>query len=168
MIGLGGGFGHCVGMCHPFVLYLASHDQNVKKQGFFRQILPHLGYNCGRIITYISLGVLFGIIGKITGDLVRIQGVAAMVAGALLVIYGSCGLLGVNVLNLVESQGLLRHILYGLRAIEPRNGLVMGIALGFLPCGQLYGVLAGSLALSHPLAGGLGIWVFSVLAPPLP
>jgi sulfite exporter TauE/SafE len=42
------------------------------------------------------------------------------------------------------------------------RGYALGLALGFLPCGLLYGALAAAAAAGDALAGGFGMLAFAV------
>ena len=57
LIGLVGSF-HCAGMCGPIALALP-----LDKGSWFDKIAGGLIYNSGRIITYMILGALFGLLG---------------------------------------------------------------------------------------------------------
>ena len=65
MLGLLGGFGHCVGMCSPFVLFVSrryappdaargTNPAEARRRAFIAQ----LWYTAGRILTYVALGAL--------------------------------------------------------------------------------------------------------------
>ena len=45
---------------------------------------------------------------------------------------------------------------------EGWRGYILGVALGFLPCGLLYGALAAAAASGRPLAGALAMLAFSL------
>nr|MBF0221642.1 sulfite exporter TauE/SafE family protein [Desulfobulbaceae bacterium] len=162
VLGLLGGFGHCVGMCNPFVLYIASRFSCKEKSGKLQLLLPHITYNSGRITTYISLGLFCGILGKISGDLIRIQGFAAIAAGIFLVLYGLFGLVGKNLLKKAESITLVTAIINSIRKVEPSSPFLLGITLGFMPCGLVYSALVSAVALGSPLAGGSAMAAFGL------
>jgi sulfite exporter TauE/SafE len=50
---------HCIGMCGPIALALPLNRKN-----FLTEITGLVSYNLGRIISYASLGLLFGGLGK--------------------------------------------------------------------------------------------------------
>lgn len=58
LVGLGGSV-HCVGMCGPLILALPLDA--AAKWRVARQLLV---YHTGRILTYIALGLVFGLLGK--------------------------------------------------------------------------------------------------------
>ena len=49
---------HCIGMCGPLAMALPLKDQ--QRSRFYGAIL----YNLGRITTYASFGLVFGLIGR--------------------------------------------------------------------------------------------------------
>jgi hypothetical protein len=101
-------------------------------------------------------------LGKISDNLLNIQGVAAICAGVFLLIYGSLGFLGVSSQKIFESGTLISILLKSIRTVQPRNPFFVGIVLGFLPCGLVYSALVGSVALNSPLASGIAMAFFGV------
>ena len=103
-IGLAGGaaaFAHCLGMCGPFALHLASGDPG-RGRAALRQILWH----AGRITTYVFLGTLAGFLGERIGSIRRwgwIPDALAYAAGAVMV------LMGLKVLGLLPVRGRWRR-----------------------------------------------------------
>lgn len=163
-MGLLGGFGHCTGMCGPFVLFISSTcvDSQGRPPGLQRLLRPQLQYHLGRIITYAILGALVAGIGRIAGTLMHIQPWISLGAGALLLIAGAGGLFGRFILSGLESTRLLDRILQQMRKRAPRSALALGLLLGLLPCGILYGALAGALAMPSALAGALAMASFGL------
>ena len=160
VLGLLGGFGHCVGMCNPFVLYVACRFHCESTPTWHQRLVPHLFYNLGRISTYSSLGLLCGILGKISGDLTHVQGIASLLAGGFLIFYGLAGLLGKNLAKKLESSAIIKAILGVVKGSRPSHPFFVGLALGLLPCGLVYSALAGAIALGHPLSGGVAMASF--------
>ena len=59
IMGLAGSL-HCIGMCGPLALSLpVSHDNNLSR------ISGGLIYNSGRILSYTSMGLIVGSLGKL-------------------------------------------------------------------------------------------------------
>ena len=78
---------HCVGMCGGFVLSYTTKGAIVKAQTKSK-LLSHLKYGIGKTITYTMLGALFGLLGSFIVFTPSLKGVAALIAGAFLIIYG--------------------------------------------------------------------------------
>ncbi|MEM9826427.1 MAG: sulfite exporter TauE/SafE family protein [Planctomycetota bacterium] len=73
---------HCVGMCGPFALWATGGD---------RRMSVLTSYHLGRLSTYLSAGLVAGIIGStlsLSGEVAGFQALAAKVAGGMLVIIG--------------------------------------------------------------------------------
>lgn len=146
LIGVGGllGSAHCLGMCGPFALALASGArtpaENVRRQ---------LAYTMGRVFTYSVGGAVAGYCGwrlmQQFSALVDVQAVLALVAGVFLVWQGAQSLGWFNFRRKTikpggcQSAGLMRPLLQG-RGLRP--ALIAGMFTGFLPCGLVYGFLA--------------------------
>jgi sulfite exporter TauE/SafE len=132
-------------MCGPFVAFYAGAD---RASG--RRWLGHLAYNGGRLWTYVVLGALAGAIGAgvdLAGSAANLQRLAALIAGAVMVVWGAAlllPLLGLRVPGLrIDGEGRLGRALAGLlRRLQGRPPVFRALALGsltvLLPCGWLY------------------------------
>ncbi len=159
---------HCVSMCGPIVL---SYSLPLGSKPFREQILAHLFYNGGRILTYAALGAIAGLAGGtvgFVGQLAGFENVAAIVAGVLMVVAG------VLMLDLLPSKRLQKFnpLLYTSRFLRPLSKLFssasvgskfsLGMMLGFLPCGLIYAALLKSLATGTALAGAMTMAAFGL------
>ena len=105
-LGLFTGFGHCLAMCHPFVLYISGRFVGNRK-GYWSYLYPHLLYSLGRIITYGLLGLVLGLLGKLGdkgGSFVGIGKLSSILAGCFLLIYGIFSLIQHNPLQKIENR----------------------------------------------------------------
>jgi len=162
--GLTIGFGHCIGMCHPFVLYISGRFVGEKK-GYTNLFVPHLFYNIGRTVTYSILGAVAGFIGdvaELAGNLAGVQKISAIVAGGFLIIYGFFYLGGFNILNKLESEKLSGAVRGILNKIQPKTAFGTGLILGLLPCGPLYGAFIGVTSTASAAKGALYMAVFGI------
>jgi sulfite exporter TauE/SafE len=143
MAGLAGGFAHCAAMCGPFVV----------AQSLARIAGPSLGrlggdllapYHAGRATSYVVLGAVLGAVGGAISSLPGLRVVLAgflFAAAALFLLQatgksiGSAGRFGAHLAAWVRP---LFDAPTGIR------GYLLGVALGFLPCGLLYGALAAA------------------------
>ncbi|MBU2519717.1 MAG: sulfite exporter TauE/SafE family protein [Nanoarchaeota archaeon] len=88
VVGLLTGF-HCIGMCGGFVLsYSSKGTSKTKPLRKSLHIGSHLQYGAGKMLSYTAIGALFGLIGSIFIFTPMIRGLAAVFAGAFLVLYG--------------------------------------------------------------------------------
>jgi hypothetical protein len=62
--GLLGGFGHCVGMCSPFVLFVSRRYES-PGAGRAAAFVAQSWYAAGRVVTYAALGAVAGALGGV-------------------------------------------------------------------------------------------------------
>lgn len=135
---------HCVGMCGPLALVIPVHHLSPVRK-FFMLLL----YQLGRVITYASLGLIFGLLGK------RIY-----IAGFQRWLSIGLGLLIILLLILFyvykrTVQPAFMQVFY--KKIQQiiitilqsgKSGLSylgLGMANGLLPCGMVYVAIAAAL-----------------------
>ena len=63
LIGFTGGYGHCILMCHPFVLHISSAFST--NNAGYKILIPNLFYNIGRTFTYSIMGAIIGGLGSL-------------------------------------------------------------------------------------------------------
>ena len=139
LTGLGGGFGHCIGMCGPVV---AGYSLKVGSNG----LKPHLLYNLGRIFTYTFLGASVGYAGsfvRLASGIEPLQKGIMLFAGVLIVVLGlSMTGFPSALLERLESNSLSatvgRIAVFLNQNISVGTLLPFGIVMGFLPCGLVY------------------------------
>ncbi|PLX70995.1 MAG: hypothetical protein C0602_02880 [Denitrovibrio sp.] len=161
-MGFSVGFGHCIGMCHPFVLYISGRFVGEHK-GYTNLFIPHIKYNLGRITTYSILGLIAGFAGdmmEIVGRLVGIQKGAAILAGIFLVLYGLLSFTGYNFMNRLEHKLAGGMFVERLKKIQPKSPYLTGVVLGLLPCGPLYGMIIASASTASPVRGFLSMILY--------
>jgi uncharacterized protein len=161
---------HCLQMCGPIVI---SYSVSLAKHGAFRQemLLAHLCYNGGRIVTYTALGALAGAAGGSIGMLGHLAGLASaarLLSGAAMIVTGILMLrvLPRKLLVQVGRRGvtafLSRSVSRLLVSSRALGKFGLGLILGFLPCGLIYGALLKSVETAHPLAGALTMMAFGM------
>lgn len=148
---------HCAAMCGPFA-GLARHQT---------------AYAVGRLAAYLVLGVLAGALGAavdLAGDLAAVGGIAMLVAGAALLVWGTVSL--ARALGLfrrgASAAGPARPMLYAIRRERRvlRAGLI-GAFTALLPCGWLWAfvvVAAGTAAPTSGAAVMAALWLGSTPA----
>lgn len=150
---------HCIGMCGPLALAVQTSKRVNGTTAFFSSLL----YNIGRTIGYISLGLLFGLLGS-AASLGGAQRVVSAVLGVTMVLFF---LFSVNPDQLVSKIPALNrfyaytsHKLFGLlRRSERVPSLYLGTINGFLPCGLVYIAVAGAISLGN-IWGSMGFMLF--------
>jgi len=163
-LGFIGGFGHCVGMCAPFVL-LVSRRFAAPDAGRATALGAQLWYTGGRVLTYAVLGALAGFVGgvvELAGSLLGLQRTASVVAGAVLVLEALLGLAGAGPLADTGGGRLFARVSRALGRRVPGHPLGLGLLLGLLPCGLLYSALVAAAARGGPAGGALALLAFGL------
>jgi sulfite exporter TauE/SafE len=169
LAGLVGSFSHCALMCGPFVLAQvagrlergrAAGGELVRLAG--AALVP---YHLGRITTYTLLG---SIAGAICGQATTLTGYPWLLAGCLALAALAFAAQAVEGLRRQAGGGgalgaWLGRIVGPLMR-DPRGvrGYALGLALGLLPCGLLYGALAAAAGTGGGLRGGLAMAAFTL------
>ncbi len=157
---------HCVGMCGPLVLALplAAAD----KLKILGQMLV---YHSGRILTYMALGLLFGLLGK--GMAVAgFQKTLSIIAGALMISMAFMTWRFESILLALPGFGKFTRNVQArigalMRAYPGRATFSMGMLNGLLPCGMVYAALAGAISAAGLLEGGAFMAFFGLGTLPL-
>ncbi|OJX81813.1 sulfite exporter TauE/SafE family protein [Magnetospirillum sp. 64-120] len=172
LTGVIGSLSHCVGMCGPFVLsQVAARLENLPadRMNEFRRLTGAalIPYHLGRATTYGLLGALAGwAAGTLAGG-----GAFRYVAGGLLAL-AALFLLGMAVPRLKALLGggggeswWSRHVAGLARPLFATpagwRGWMLGVLLGFIPCGLLYAALSAAAASGDPLASAFGMLAFA-------
>ncbi len=172
LAGLAGSPAHCAAMCGPFVLGQVS-DRLARvplaRLGATTRLTSGmlLPYHLGRLVTYGGLGAAMGWLGS---GLVRVPWLswmaAALLLGAALVFLAAALRSVLPALNrLLPRAGTafalpIARLTRGLDTTTRRGGLMLGLALGFLPCGFLYTGLVVAAGTASPLTGALAMVAF--------
>jgi len=170
LAGLAGGPLHCAPMCGPFVLGQTSDRMaripaaRMCEMARLRAGLL-LPYHSGRLVTYAALGGLAGALGALPG-LGRGAGLL-LLAGAVLFLLQALARILPGLAHAVPAArapaGLVRAISAATRGLDRtrwQGGFLLGIALGFLPCGLLYAALAIAAASGSATQGALAMAAF--------
>jgi len=173
--GLVGGLAHCGAMCGPFVLSQASARMAAgpaSATGFARLsgalLLP---YHLGRTTTYAGLGALAAAAVGGVQPVAQWVPVAFLLIGALLFIAMGARGLGFALPQVsLPWPGTGARWTTGfadpLRALSASpygwRGYLLGMALGFLPCGLLYAAIAAVAGTGRPEIAALGMAAFGL------
>jgi uncharacterized protein len=175
--GLLGGVTHCAGMCGPFVLSQTMARLERVPAREMRELHRLAGaalvpYHLGRATTYAGLGALAAALAGGVVDLTGLRWLSAallVLAAAFFLAY-ALRRLGVRVGSggwTAPGNGAVKNAFR--RIIRPLldrptgwRGYALGVALGFLPCGLLYGALAAAAASGDALTGAVGMAAFAL------
>lgn len=138
------GSAHCAGMCGPIALALP-----LKSDSWITRVGGGLVYNAGRIITYMLLGAIFGMLGKGL-HMAGFQLWASIIIGILMIVMVVVPLIFKKLPSLNNVfEGYSARLLGGFRNMFRKGGTpsLFGIGLlnGILPCGLVYVAVAGAI-----------------------
>ncbi len=165
LTGAAGSFVHCVPMCGPFVLGQAADRMACIPAASLREsrrigaglLLP---YHAGRLLTYAGLGAAAGSLGMLVGRLPWLD----RIAGALL-LAAAVGL-SIQAVRRMRPRSAARSgaspgwVARGCGCVRRTRGFSLGVLLGFLPCGFLYGALAVATASGSTARGAAAMVAF--------
>jgi len=165
IFGLLGSF-HCVGMCGPIAFLLPVDRNNPVKR-----VLQILSYHSGRIITYGTIGLLFGFLGK-SLHLFGLQQQISIAIGVLMIL---AILLPSKIFSRYNGSkfiykwvGSIKAALGAeLRKKSMDSFFTIGFLNGFLPCGLVYMAVFGSVAADGAWQGSLYMVFFGLGTIPL-
>lgn len=169
LAGLAGSL-HCVGMCGPILL---AFSRVFDPAGRRPLVSDFFWYHTGRLWTYALLGFVAGWLGHGLRNGSALLGWQRPLAFSLAVGVVLSGLLlagllpGVRVDALVGDCALARFrerpwFRALLAAPGPLPRLLLGAAMGLLPCGLVYAMLVVVAALPGPLASAGGMLAFGL------
>ncbi len=179
--GLLGSLTHCVGMCGPFVLAQTVSRLEARPAAQMREMHRLAGaalvpYHLGRATTYAALGAAAAALAAGTIHVTGLRWVSAALLILAALFFLGYGLRAVGGrwagwqrLRLLPGDVGINPLTRRLhRFVGPLfarpvswRGYLLGVSLGFLPCGLLYGGLAAAAASGQPLAGALAMLAFT-------
>ncbi len=135
---------HCVGMCGAIAFSLPTqHLSSIKKA------VGILSYNAGRIITYATVGIFFGVLGRQI-NILGFQRWFSIIAGLTILLIVVQTYLRKPILHFPGYSVVNAFVqkLIGKYISNPSisGTFLLGVANGFLPCGLVYLALTGALA----------------------
>jgi sulfite exporter TauE/SafE len=177
LTGVAGGLAHCAAMCGPFVLAQgAAALERIGVDDFGRwtrlkgaALVP---YHLGRATTYAGLGALAGGLAGLGAAQPGIGWLPAVALGLAAVLFLMQGLGRLGAAGGGWSARLGEHLAGLARPLverpSPARRYVLGLLLGFLPCGFLHGALAAAAGAGTAGGGAIAMAAFAAgTVPPL-
>lgn len=159
---------HCLGMCGPIVLaYAANSSCAAQAHGNSAALKLHAAYNAGRIMSYVVLGVIAGLLGIALGTMLNdVAEAIAIVGGVVMIIagLGMLGLIAVPSFFITGKAGTMLRKLHGalLRKRTLASKFALGLLTPLLPCGILYAMFAKASASGSVAGGALTMAMFGL------
>ncbi|HWA48913.1 MAG TPA: sulfite exporter TauE/SafE family protein [Dongiaceae bacterium] len=172
LTGLVGSASHCAVMCGPFVLAQSAAVMSHTSLGGseLRRLsgAALIPYHFGRVITYVMLGVLLALPLHVMERAAQFRLVPAIALSAAALLFAAAAIGGLGRLN--YGTGWATALGARLAAISRPlfenptgwRGLLIGLLLGFLPCGLLYAAVGASIAPADPLIAAMGMAAFTL------
>ncbi len=166
LAGLAGSLVHCLGMCGPFALgQVAADSEHARgRYGEWQRLAGAslLPYHFGRLTTYTVLGAIGGAATALFAATTGFAWLSAalLVLGALLMILQAIGLALGNASPL--SRLVTRLAVPVSASRHPLARYALGLVLGLLPCGLLYGALAAAAGTGSTRGGAVAMLAFGV------
>jgi len=170
LMGFLGGI-HCLGMCGGVVGMLTAGLAPDVKSSPKKVALFHLNYNLGRILSYILMGIVFGLLGAVLAQtlqmnlfdkLLRIfSGVLMLMVGLYIGGWSS----GIQVLEKIGARfwALLQPLTQRFLPIKDlKSAFFTGLLWGGIPCGLVYGALSFAIVSGSAAQGGLIMLAFGL------
>jgi len=165
------GTGHCIGMCGPLIIAFPG------RTGRFS---AHVFYHLGRIVTYTVIGAVMGGIGSglagiaaLTGGnfpawVARIQVGFSMLAALFLMVFGLArlGIIREPGWMTLASPGKIPGYGRIIKSAVSNQGRVslflMGLMMGFLPCGLSFAAFSRALPAGGSIRGAMLVFTFAL------
>ena len=153
------GSAHCFGMCGGIAATMAATSPGNKPA-----LGRILGFNGGRVLSYVLLGAVAGWLAGGAGSLLQLQnwGLYLRLATAILIFLLGCHyLFGWRALDWIEKGGsfFFRRLS---RFAGGNNAIRIGLLWGWLPCGLVYSLLLTAASTGQAISGGLVMLAFGL------
>jgi uncharacterized protein len=156
-VGLLTGF-HCVAMCGGFVLSYTTKDAEHGRSSYG----SHLLYASGKLLSYTIIGAAFGLLGSIVAFTPLMRGIAGILAGIFLLLFG---LRMLNVIPSLRKMGI-RSPAFVSRFVAKnsrRGPLVIGLLNGLMiACGPLQAIYVMAAGTGSITQGAMLLFVFGL------
>lgn len=160
---------HCLAMCGGILIsQTTSGECAANTLGAKKRLLPSIGYNAGRVISYTVIGGIIGLVGASLSFTPATKGIIVALSGVLML------LIGLNMLGLIPW---FRRIpvripsfcatAQKVKGTVSKRSFVVGLLNGFMPCGPLQAMQLYALGTGSLIGGASAMLVFALGTVPL-
>lgn len=170
LAGLAGGFSHCVPMCGPFVLAQIDSDSSVRTLSRLKGALL-LPYHLGRITTYTAMAAAFSAAFHTTFLFSQTKSIVAalmLLTAAVIFLANAIPLVGrvfpyLANIRIPAPQRLIARLSQPVSGkADPLSRYLLGLLLGFMPCGMVVAALMAATSLETPVQAATGMALFGL------
>jgi len=151
---------HCVSMCGGFVV---SYSTKGIKEGIKPYEL-HLAYGIGKTLSYTIIGAIFGLLGSIIAFTPLMRGIAGILAGLFLLLFGLKMLNIFPVLRKIQlgTPEFISKFTYGQKK-NHSGPLTIGLLNGLMiACGPLQAIYIMAAGTGSLIQGAKLLFVFAI------
>ena len=162
---------HCLGMCGGVVAMLTAGLDPEVKSNPKKVALFHLNYNIGRILSYILMGLVFGLLGAMLSQTLQMNlfdkalrifsGVLMIMVGLYIANWSS----GIHIIEKIGAKfwAILQPLSKRFLPIKDLKGAFFtGLLWGGIPCGLVYSALSFAIISGSAAQGGLIMLAFGL------
>ena len=155
VVGLLTGF-HCVSMCGGFIVSYTAKDAQNKKKSY----KSHFSYATGKLISYTVIGAVFGLLGSLIVFTPLMRGVAGIIAGLFLVVFG-LGMFGFKLFRKLRFKA--PKSISKLTSHKSKSPLIIGLLNGLMiACGPLQAIYIMAAGTGSAIEGAKLLFVFAL------
>jgi len=137
---------HCIGMCGGFVIGYAARESQRESPSY---VMAHLKYGIGKTLSYTAMGAAFGLLGSIVTFTPYLRGIAQLVAGVFLILFGLNNLTRFRFFRAfsIRMPSFLSRFVFvesGKTGSPFVMGLLTGLMIGCGPLQAIYVLAAGT------------------------
>ncbi len=167
---------HCLGMCGPLILAYSLQLGRVQTSAstfgalrFQSGVSHHLAFHLGRLTTYGFLGAVAGLLfhlANLERLFFNLRSGLTLVGGALMILMGLAlmRIMPLPGMTTLSFNGSWMKASFGRLLISQGRSskMLLGMAVGFLPCGLSWAMIVKAATTQNPLAGFLIMLAFGL------
>jgi sulfite exporter TauE/SafE/copper chaperone CopZ len=156
VVGLLTGF-HCIAMCGGFV---AGYTSKAVAEGRSTHS-SHIMYAAGKTLSYTIIGAIFGLLGSIIAFTPTMRGIAGILGGIFLILFG------LRMLNVIPALRYFRipmpSVLSNIFGRGTKSPLIIGLLNGLMiACGPLQAIYIMAAGSGSMIEGAVMLFVFGI------